>query len=70
MDISSKIIFYGSSLILIILALAGIDKKLRNNKTLLKLSVVILVFGLSGFMIRREATAEVVFSMSGPFIYI
>ncbi|MFC5271141.1 hypothetical protein [Adhaeribacter terreus] len=70
MNISSKIIFYGSSLILVILSVAGIDKKIRDNKILLKLSLVTFLFGSMSFLIKNEETADVISFMFGPFIYI
>ena len=58
----------------IIIALAGIDKRLRSDRTLLFVGVIALTIGIVGFLIRSESTgmargnaADFLF---GPFIYV
>jgi hypothetical protein len=58
----------------IIIALAGVDKRLRSDRTLLVVGVVALTIGIVGFLIRSESTgmargnaADFLF---GPFIYV
>lgn len=71
---SPKFLLYISWAIIIIISIAGIDKKLRNKRTLIILGVATLCFGLIGLIIRGERTelsgGNAADSMLGPFIYI
>ena len=58
----------------IIVAMAGVDKRLRSDRTLLIVGIVALIIGVVGFLIRSESTdmargnaADFLF---GPFIYV
>lgn len=74
MNISPAIIANAGLALTIITALAGVDKRLRSDKTLLIVSIVALTIALFGFLIRSESTemargnaADFLF---GPFIYV
>ena len=74
MNISPLIIANVSLALTIIIALAGVDKRLRSDRTLLVVGVVALTIGIVGFSIRSESTgmargnaADFLF---GPFIYV
>ncbi|WP_299991574.1 hypothetical protein [uncultured Pontibacter sp.] len=58
----------------VIVAMAGVDKRLRSDKTLLIVGIVALTIGIVGFLVRSESTemargnaADFLF---GPFIYV
>jgi hypothetical protein len=60
--------------LIIIIALAGVDKRLRSDKSILIVGIVTLAIGLVGLLIRSDATdmprgnaADFLF---GPFVYV
>lgn len=74
MNISPSIVANLGLALTIIIALAGVDKRLRSDRTLLAVGVVTLTIGIIGFLIRSESTgmargnaADFLF---GPFIYV
>jgi hypothetical protein len=74
MNISPSIIANVGLALTVIIALAGVYKKLRTDKTLLVVGVAALTIGIVGFLIRSESTemargnaADFLF---GPFIYV
>jgi hypothetical protein len=74
MNISPAIIANFGLVLTIILALAGVDKRLRSDKTLLAVGIAALTIGLIGILIRSESTgmargnaADFLF---GPFLYV
>ncbi|MBD1396196.1 hypothetical protein H9Q13_03380 [Pontibacter sp. JH31] len=74
MNISPSIIANVGLALTVIIALAGIDKRLRSDRTLLVMGVAALTIGIVGFLIRSESTgmargnaADFLF---GPFIYV
>lgn len=74
MNISPTVIANLGLALTIILALAGADKRLRSDRTLLVVGVVALTIGIVGFLIRSESTgvargnaADFLF---GPIIYV
>lgn len=74
MNISASIIANIGLALTTITALAGVDKRLRNDKTLLAAGAIALVIGIIGFLIRNESTSmargNAADFLFGPFIYV
>ena len=74
MEISPKFIWFFSQAILIALAIAGAEKRLRNYKKIFIIGITTFLVGLTGLMIRSSDTAlprgnaaDFLFS---PFIFV